>query len=175
LEHAKPSKQRQTVQLEEGWQREQIIRCLRDVLNYRDLPGPESVRLAELALEQALTLTSTQSPGSPALDERIETILHHMRRSLAHPWCVEELAERVNLSPSRFAHLFQESLDMPPMRYLEQLRMARAKDLLLTTPDPIKAIAKELGYSDPLHFSTRFRQVIGCSPRHLRRHGVHVP
>jgi AraC-like DNA-binding protein len=53
--------------------------------------------------------------------------------------------------------------------YVKRLRMARARELLLTTDRSIADIAGEVGYPDQFYFSRQFRAVAGSSPRHFRR------
>ena len=54
------------------------------------------------------------------------------------------------------------------MRWRDQLRMGRARELLQGTELPIKVIAAEVGYDDPMFFSRRFKQLTGWSPSQLR-------
>lgn len=148
---------------------EKIARGMRDVLEYRRSHFRARQRLAELALEQVLVLAASLSEHGGALDERLQRVLDALHHDLAHPWREAELAEVAGLSTSRFAHLFRQELGVPPVRYLERLRLEQAKALLLTTSLPIKTIADEVGYPDPLHFSGCFRRVVGHSPREFRR------
>jgi len=46
--------------------------------------------------------------------------------------------------------------------------MTRAGQLLRLTPNPIKEIAMEVGYSDPFYFSLRFKRHTGLSPKAFR-------
>jgi AraC family transcriptional regulator of arabinose operon len=149
--------------------RVQITRGMRQALAYSQSRLPAGPRLTELALEQVLILAASLSAGGGALDERLERVLRAMRHDLARPWREAELAAIATLSTSRFAHLFHEKLAVSPLRHLEQLRLERAKSLLLGTSSPVKEIAAEVGYPDALHFSTRFRRLVGRSPRAYRQ------
>lgn len=151
--------------------REKIIRGLRDALDYSHSPLPTGPRLAQLALEQVLVLASTLATHGGALDERLMRVLRAMREAMAQPWREQDMAQIATLSPSRFAHLFREKIGTPPLKYLEQLRMERARTLLLTTMVPVKEIAAGVGYPDALHFSSRFTHVFGHSPRQFRHVG----
>jgi AraC-like DNA-binding protein len=55
------------------------------------------------------------------------------------------------------------------MQYFTQMRMAQARERLLTTSASIKEIALQVGYADQLHFSRVFRKHFGLSPRAFRR------
>ena len=55
-----------------------------------------------------------------------------------------------------------------PIQYHLHLRFERAKKLLRETNLPIKAIAQQVGFPDPLHFSHQFRRHVALSPRGWR-------
>ena len=57
---------------------------------------------------------------------------------------------------------------MPPIAYANRRRAERAAVLLATTDDPVAAIGAQVGWSDPSHFSRRFRQEFGAGPRDYR-------
>lgn len=158
-----------SVALDDRVSRAQITRWMRQALVYSQSRLPAGQRLAELALEQVLVLASSLAASGGALDERLERVLRAMRHDLARPWREAELAAIATLSTSRFAHLFSKKLGLSPLRYLERLRMERAKSLLLGTSNSVKEIAAGVGYPDALHFSTRFRRLVGRSPRAYRQ------
>jgi len=160
------------VQLTERGSRVKLLRCLYNVLEYSCSTLSAGQHLAELALEQALVLAFSLAMKGGVLDERLESVIRAMRQNLAQPWSESELAQIAHLSPSRFAHLFREKLGVAPLKFLEQLRMEKAKSLLLATANPVRTIADEVGYSDALHFSARFRRVVGRCPSHFRCTGT---
>ncbi|MCC6581561.1 MAG: helix-turn-helix domain-containing protein [Phycisphaeraceae bacterium] len=148
------------------------MQCLRNVLEYQHADYPARRHLASLALEQALVLAFSLTESRIAMDDRIERAIAAMRRDPSHPWREAALARVASLSASRFAHLFRAQVGISPVRFLEQVRMEKAKGLLLATSQPIKSIAAEVGYDDALHFSTRFRRATGRCPRTYRRAGA---
>lgn len=121
------------------------------------------------ALEEALLWCDTQNPLNSRMDERVLRAIDHIDAHLSEPLTVEHLAATVHLSPSRLTRLFTEHLGTTPQRYLERQRMTLAKQLLDLTNRPVAAIARELGWSDPLYFSQRFRQFTGHSPTGYRQ------
>jgi AraC-like DNA-binding protein len=102
------------------------------------------------------------------MDTRIEMAVSEMDRRLPEPLTVEELARVAQLSPSRFAHLFRLEVGVPPMRYLQERRMARASLLLARTFLSIKQVMAHVGYNDPSHFARDFRRYHGKPPREWR-------
>ena len=102
-------------------------------------------------------------------DARIVRARDVLQQQLASPWRVARLAALVDLSPSRFAHLFQAHVGMPPLRYLQQLRLERARVLLESTSTSVAAVMRSVGYADASHFSKDFRRRFGAGPREYRR------
>ena len=67
------------------------------------------------------------------MDARIAHIIARMEDNLASATRVPDLAAAVQLSPSRFAHLFRDQTGVSPGRYLHRIRMHRARVLLERT------------------------------------------
>jgi len=139
-------------------------RLSRGALERRELFGMN-------ALEAALLWCDTQNPRSHQIDERILRALEFIERNLAANLSVKKLATVSMLSSSRFAHMFRTQVGTSPQRFVEQQRLAAAAQLLDLTSRPIAAIAAEVGFTDPLYFSTRFRLQTGHSPRAFRARG----
>lgn len=79
-----------------------------------------------------------------------------------------ELARTVNLSPSRFAHVFSDETGLTPAQYLHALRMERARILLQRTFLTVKEVMAQVGLSDASHFSRDFRRYHGVAPTQAR-------
>lgn len=148
-----------------------LLAAFEDTHEYFSTHGPlRSPELAENALERLLLLTQ-RIPDEEVgeLDPRIEKSLALMQESLGDPWTLDRLASAVNLSGTRFTHLFRQQTGTPPIRMLEEMRMERARQLLLKSDRSVQRIAEEVGYPDAFYFSTRFRKQSGCSPTAWRR------
>jgi AraC family transcriptional regulator of arabinose operon len=120
------------------------------------------------ALETALLWAATQKPDTPHLDPRLIAVLEEISVRLAEPLSVRALAVRAGLSESRLTHLFVAQLGTPPMRFVEQQRMRAAEQLLDLSPRSVAAVARAVGYEDPLYFSARFKRFTGRSPSAYR-------
>jgi AraC family transcriptional regulator of arabinose operon len=124
--------------------------------------------LAFNALEQALLWCNTQNPLHGGLDERILRVLELVDHGLPAAIGVDEMAEVANLSTSRFSHLFREQVGLAPRAYVERQRLNTAGQLLKLTNRSVRSIAADVGFDDPLYFSTRFRRLMGDSPTEYR-------
>ena len=74
----------------------------------------------------------------------------------------------VNLSPSRLRQLFKQETGTSLMRYLRNLRMERAKELLETTLLTVKKVAARSGISSVSHFVRDFQTAYGHTPTQHR-------
>jgi transcriptional regulator GlxA family with amidase domain len=103
------------------------------------------------------------------MDTRIARAVARMRERLHLPLPLEDLAADVGLSISRFGYLFHRYLGTSPGAYLHALRMERARLLVESTTLPVAEIMRQVGLTDPSHFSRDFRAAHGLSPRAYRR------
>ena len=87
-----------------------------------------------------------------------------MREDVRGELSLAEFAQSVNLSVWRLCHIFKTDVGMPPIRYLRQLRMERAKDLLESSFLSVKEIAFQVGLNDESHFVRDFKSTYGYSP-----------
>jgi AraC-like DNA-binding protein len=81
---------------------------------------------------------------------------------------VELLAGLANLSVCYFVRAFKQSMGTTPHDYLVRQRVERTKHLLSGSDMPLSEIALAAGFADQSHFSRRFRQHVGMSPRDYR-------
>lgn len=99
----------------------------------------------------------------------VEPAAVHMRQNMGRNYPLQFYADLCGFSQGWFTHLFREAMGMPPIAYLQSLRMLKAKELLLTTSLRIGEIAELVGYDDRLYFSRIFSQSCGVSPQAFRR------
>jgi transcriptional regulator GlxA family with amidase domain len=92
-----------------------------------------------------------------------------MEANLEEPIGLDELAGYVGLSRRQLERLFQKYLDCVPTRYYLQLRLARARQLLLQTEMSIFDVAFACGFVSAPHFSKCYRDFFGAPPRDERR------
>ncbi len=104
--------------------------------------------------------------GLPAhTKKRIEEYLNtHYGNNIT----IDDLAQMAGYSSYHFARMFKESFALPPHKYLGQVRIERAKDMLRSTDLPIAEIALSCGYSSQAHFTSNFKKAVGVTPRLFR-------
>ena len=81
---------------------------------------------------------------------------------------LQELARHCAMSYSAFRRAFQSHFGIPPHRFHQQARMALAKELLIGTPLPLKAIADRLSFQSEFYFMQAFKRLTGFTPTQWR-------
>ena len=77
----------------------------------------------------------------------------------------EELAGKLNVSPSYFQHLYKEFFDIPFKKDLIKMRLDYARDLILNTTLTFEQVAYMSGYSSEIHFYRQFKAKTGMTPK----------
>ena len=81
----------------------------------------------------------------------------------------EELAEKLNVSPSYFQHLYKEFFDIPFKKDLIEMRLNYARDLILNTTLTFEQVAYMSGYTNEIHFYRQFKAKIGMTPKEYQQ------
>lgn len=82
----------------------------------------------------------------------------------------KDLAKSICMSYSKFRKIFKEYTGFAPSKYIQEVRINIAKEMLTNTSKSIKEIAFELGYENKDYFFTVFRKVTDMTPIAYRRH-----
>jgi len=82
---------------------------------------------------------------------------------------LEEVARTVDLHPVYFHRRFKQTFGQSPHAYVQQKRMALARQLLLQTNDAIRDVSEAAGFDSEFYFSRAFRKMFGITPGQLRR------
>ena len=92
-----------------------------------------------------------------------------MEANLEEPVSLDEIARHVGLSRRQLERLFRKYLRCVPTRYYLELRLTRARQLLLQTPMTVVDVAFACGFVSAPHFSKCYRDYFGIPPRDERR------
>jgi AraC-like DNA-binding protein len=82
---------------------------------------------------------------------------------------IEDVADKLNLSYTSFRLNFKKYTGISPAKYFSNLKIEKAKQMLLETPYSIKEVSYMLRFSSIEHFSTLFKKVTGISPKDYRK------
>jgi AraC-like DNA-binding protein len=98
----------------------------------------------------------------------VNLAVQYLLTNYANDISLNMLAQVAHLSPMYLTHRFTQQMGVSPMRYLKQLRVEAARQLLVTTDLPVNEIAHRVGYADPLYFRRVFKSITGHTPTSLR-------
>ncbi len=134
---------------------------------YRD-PAVDSQISANIALQKLLVDLYLKKRNSRQEYPALEKLMSEIKQNIAKWWTVSEMAEMCNLSDDQLRRIFVRYTGVSPKLYIDQLKLKYAAQLLAGSDMKISEISDSLGYMDPYHFSRRFKEVIGLSPRNYR-------
>jgi AraC family transcriptional regulator len=100
---------------------------------------------------------------------QLRRAMDFMRAHLSGNISLEQLASVCDLSVSYFARGFKNGTGVSPHRWLVEMRLEKAKDLLLNTKKTLPAVAVACGFADQCHLSRTFRRATGDAPGAWRR------
>lgn len=92
-----------------------------------------------------------------------------IRESLESTLSIQDIADKMGVSYSKFRKLFKEYTGLSPATYQQDLKLQRAKELLTTTNLSIKEIAYRLNFDSPDYFSAKFKIKTGRKPSEMRK------
>lgn len=81
------------------------------------------------------------------------------------------IAAEVGMSPGYFSSIFSKEMGKTFVEYLTEIRMDRAKELLMCSSMKTSEIGYEVGYKDPHYFSYIFKKTQNCTPKEFRARG----
>jgi AraC family transcriptional regulator, glycine betaine-responsive activator len=98
-----------------------------------------------------------------------------MEANIEEPLSLDELARLANLSQRHLQRMFKHTLNMTPMHYYLNLRLRRARALLLQTEMSVMSVTVACGFQSSCHFSKSYRTLFGYSPSMERNQHKHAP
>lgn len=110
-------------------------------------------------MQDVQQLLQQKQQATQSLVTIIEDNLHNAEFSLT------TLAQILGYSTPHTGTLVKKELGINFQDYIIQQRINKAKLLLLTTQNKIYEIAQQVGYDDVNYFSTRFKQIVGVTPK----------
>lgn len=108
----------------------------------------------------------------PENDIYSENAIRYMKRNYSRDIKIIDIANFLNLNRSYLTRIFKASTGLSPQQYLINLRISKAKELLVTSSIPISAVGCSVGYNDPYHFSKIFKDMVKISPYKYRLQGI---
>ncbi len=132
------------------------------------------IRKRALALDLLSIVTGLSVERKDAFERltgtrSIEPALTYISNNLTEHFGTEQLADLCSLSRSRFDSVFKNVMNVSPGRYIQNLRLQRARQLLASTDLSVEEISDQAGFNDTPHFSRLFKKHVGTNPTEYRR------
>ena len=102
------------------------------------------------------------------LDREISAISDWLKEHLSEPIEITSLAAKFGMSARNLGRRFSRATGVAPTEYLRELRLERARTLLIETEDPIADVARRVGYADVRAFARMFARRFGETPGRCR-------
>jgi len=122
--------------------------------------------LIEKIIETVKKVEETVTDDAPII-ARIKAVIEE---NIGSDFSICELAEKVGISRYYMAHIFKNHTGTTVSDYKNELRLSKAKKLLISSDEKISDIALDCGYSTSSYFSKKFTESEGISPADYRRH-----
>lgn len=121
----------------------------------------------EKLIAQAIELRNAAS------GRRYSDIIQTAKNQIEHTYMSDDIslntiAASVGMSPSYFSSIFSREMGKTFVEYLTEVRIEKAKELLVCSSMKSSEIGYEVGYKDPHYFSYIFKKTLGCSPKEYR-------
>ncbi|MCR5656940.1 MAG: response regulator [Butyrivibrio sp.] len=94
----------------------------------------------------------------------IKTSKRYIEENFAKDISLDDVSRVVNISPYYFSKIFKEESGLNFIEYLTNIRIDKAKELLLNSDYSMKEICSMCGYTDPNYFSRSFKKNVGVTP-----------
>jgi transcriptional regulator GlxA family with amidase domain len=108
--------------------------------------------------QQFSVALTAQQDAEPLLSRLVDLIAANLNRE----WTLEALADAANTSPRSLSRKFNQHFAMSPAKFIERLRIDRARDALLHGAS-LKSVAAECGFGDPQRMRRAFTRHLGIS------------
>lgn len=124
----------------------------------------------EVVLAEAISAFAEIGRAKPDHTRPVRRAMEYLRERMAEPVRLDDLARHAELDKFHLSRAFRAQVGMPPHTYLTQLRIARAKELLLRGVRASE-IAPQVGFYDQAQLTRHFRRIVGTTPARFGRGG----
>ncbi|MGO4495322.1 AraC family transcriptional regulator [Paenibacillus sp. 2RAB27] len=118
---------------------------------------------------------SAKPAAETDIQRQIGQAIRYLELQYTQAVSIEHLARNLGYHRTYLCKMFKQYTGLSPMQYLFNIRMERAKQLLMTTAMTIDQVASSVGFNDALYFSKQFHKWSGSAPSVYRKELRQLP
>jgi len=153
--------------------REEFIDTYYKIFNYvlEEKPGYQQVASGMIMklLGFIVSIDKQRDFSGKRVEQIIQSACFMIRENVEKEIDFKEFAEQNHIGYSYFRKMFKKYTGVPPVQYHLDLKILRAKEMLLYSDKIIKEISYEMGFQSNYYFSRVFKKKLGVSPSEIRR------
>lgn len=104
-----------------------------------------------------------------SVGDKVQYALEYMRERFNEDIVINDLAARLDMSPTYFSFIFKREVGMSALQYITGLRIEKAKEYLAQTDESVANIAQKTGYEGGQYFFRVFKKMTGMTPLMYRQ------
>jgi AraC-like DNA-binding protein/quercetin dioxygenase-like cupin family protein len=152
---------------------EEIYHSLRSLVLELDSNGTQSpltpILFAELLIRISRLYSARAEGAINHRDIYMKQCMEFMHQHYDQDIQVKDIASSVNLHPSYLHRMFKSNTGKTMMEYLTEIRMEKAKQLLMRSDIPVSELSEYVGISSRQYFHAVFKRYTGYTPADYRR------
>ena len=149
-----------------------LVQCVRLLVKETRRTSPASLTVQDALMRAILWKLSEGPRAEPETKHSLYPAFFRLRQEIlnapARDWDMDPMARSLNLSTSRFQHLYKEFFGLPPRRDLIRARLENSCFYLMETDMDIASVAAFCGYENTLHYMRQFKKYMGLTPSQYR-------
>jgi AraC-like DNA-binding protein len=144
-----------------------VLKEIQPLLEFFSGPKIEGVEGETVYRQVVEKLAAGSNSETAAIDPRVSQSIEWIRAGRENGFLVKDIAAEVELSESRFSHLFTEHVRVPVRRYLLWLRLRDALHIHADAGGLLTETAHSAGFADSPHLTRTFKTSLGIVPSAL--------
>jgi len=144
----------------------QSAKLAHDLINGKE--APKRTCLGSVAVRERASSSVTVHK-----DELVQACLRQMSKSLHEHITIDDIARQASVSRRTLIRRFKDVMQAPPGDILKDLRLTRAKELIMNTDLPFIEVALQCGFSDQSQLNRMVKRETGSTPGKLRESSLH--
>ena len=103
---------------------------------------------------------------------RMREIMDYLEHNYMNKIQMKDIAEEIHLCESECSRLFKRYMNVSLFTFLQEYRVERSLEFLLSSDDSIMEVAQKSGFTDSNYYAKVFSRVKGCSPQKYRKQNI---